>query len=72
MSVKEQKMPSDRSIRSALTTLKKAGIFNLENHQVNMELADVVTIITIPTRLLSHKKSTKKRLPKTKKVSNGT
>lgn len=60
------KMPSDRSIRSALTILKKAGILDIKG-VVNLELDCSTTVMSIPIRFLSPKKTRKVPL-KIKKV----
>lgn len=63
------KFPSDRSIRSALTTLKKANCLRLDQHPIDLNVEQVCTVIYIPTKYLSPKKTRKVRL-KTKKVSH--
>lgn len=64
------KFPSDRSIRSALTTLKKANCLRLEDHPIDLNVEQVCTVIYIPTKFLSPKKTRKVRL-KTKKIESG-
>ena len=64
------KIPSQASVRRALTTLKKGGyiMFNL-----NIDLNEAETVITmkIPTVLLSPKKTSRKK-PKHKRVKRET
>lgn len=64
------KIPSDRSIRGALTTLKKAGIINIAPANIYRDFDTWEVLSKIPTKYLSPKKSLKKRLPKQKKVVN--
>lgn len=58
--------PSDRSIRGALTVLKKAKYLNVEVGELKSDILKVS--MYIPINLLTPKKSLKKRVPKVKKV----
>jgi hypothetical protein len=58
------KIPSNRSIRGALTTLKKAGI--IKHTQTYLSFCSM--LIHVDNDLMSPKRSIKKRLPKIKKV----
>ena len=64
-------MPSNRSIRSSITILTKAGIFNSDflSKHINLEVDNVLTVATIPIKLLSPKKSLRKSRLKTNKVN---
>lgn len=66
------KIPSDRSIRGALTVLKRAGILKLDIANIEttklMITGKVVTEIEFDAKFVTPKKSIKKRLPKQKIV----
>jgi hypothetical protein len=63
------KKPSNASIRRALTTLKKAEI--ITGQEIDPTNGRCAMILNFDNNLLSPKKTTKKRLPKRKKVSIG-
>lgn len=63
------KIQSDAAIRRSLSTLNKAGLVKFIGLDGEDFIKDVNTVLLkIPTRLLSPKKSLRKRLPKVKKV----